>query len=395
MRGQDPYDPQTVTRLWPAEAQPPSFVAVESRTGELAEKRGIPSPYPPTAFPLLVPFALLPWRVAIALWIGFDTVAFVGVVLGVISLAQIPLKSSEAVLITFAALALAPFHTAIATANIVLIVLALGMAAALNIERRRYIGAGILLSVAIALKPTVALCFFIFSVVRGRWRVAAATVAGLIILFSIADLRMFFAGVHWIGSYLLNTQRMFASGAIDDYTAANRTRFDLLNLQLVFFQVAGSKVWTEILAWLVFLGFLGRWILAGRNRLSRRDQLLDLAILATISLLPFYHRFTDGCLLLPAVAWSITELNGQRKILARIVLILAVPFLVPGAAMLQLLAVNSPGVSVLAKRWWWQLLLAPHQVWMVLFISVLLLAAQRNLIRNGKVKFLDHFGSVQ
>jgi hypothetical protein len=133
-----------------------------------------------------------------------------------------------------------------------------------------------------------------------------------------------------------------------------------------------------VFAWLVACMGFGCWISSFlRQRMLKSDELLNLAILATITLLPFYHRFTDGCILLPAVVWSIRELGRSRIFIARAILTLAVPFLVPGAAALQSFVSSNARIGILAQNWWWQSFIAPYQVWLILAISVLLLFAQQ------------------
>ena len=379
LSGEDPYDPQVFARFWPPEAKPPDFVRRESRDGSLPARRGIPSPYPPTAFPLLTPFALLHWFVAIRLWILATLAAFGIVVYNLIVLAKIQPADRKTIFVVIAALMLAPFHTVIAVSNIVLVVYALGFLAVMRTEQQRYISSGFFLAAAIGLKPTAALCFLIYCAFRrrGAWRVVPPTLAGCFVLFSLADGRMLVAGAHWVGSYLLNTHRMFAAGAINDYDSANPARFDLLNLQLAFFPLFRSRLGANVFAWLVACMGFGCWISSLRQRMLKTDELLNLAILATITLLPFYHRFTDGCILLPAVVWSIRELGRSRTFIARAILALAVPFLVPGAAALQSFVSSNARIGILAQNWWWQSFIAPYQVWLILAISVLLLFAQQ------------------
>ena len=76
LRGSDPYDPQTLAKLWPSEAARPSFVYPESLDGTLPAKRGIPSPYPLTAFPLLAPLVQVHWTAAALTWTIFNITAF-------------------------------------------------------------------------------------------------------------------------------------------------------------------------------------------------------------------------------------------------------------------------------------------------------------------------------
>ena len=79
----------------------------------------------PRVLPLLVPLALLPWRSAIVLWIALNVIAFVSIV-STLALVQTPYCSRRAPALVLCALVLAPFHTAIAVGNIVLVVFALG-----------------------------------------------------------------------------------------------------------------------------------------------------------------------------------------------------------------------------------------------------------------------------
>src|ERR1700685_3413819 len=44
-RGQDPYSPETLLSLWPAEASHFSFLAKEVADGSIIAKRGIPTAY--------------------------------------------------------------------------------------------------------------------------------------------------------------------------------------------------------------------------------------------------------------------------------------------------------------------------------------------------------------
>jgi hypothetical protein len=375
LSGLDPYDPRVLAQLWPLEAGIPQFVVRESYDGTLPARRGVPSPYPLTAFPLLVPFALLPWSAAFYLWTTLNVASFATVVICVLRLGRTPVLGAEAAFITFCALALAPFQTAIATSNVTVVVFALGMLAVVSLENtgRRDACAGLLLTAAAALKPTVALCFFIYFVSKGRWRALVIAALGGAAVLAVADVRMLTAGVHWVSSYLTNTRRMFGSGAIDDYTSANSLRFDLLNLQVILSQVLRKRLLIESVSWLIVLGFLGCWSRFYRKPAAFHDRLFNLSVLAVITLLPFYHRFTDAGMLFPALAWSISESIRRRGALAKAILILASPFLLPGAALLKAFAASNSTASRMALSWWWQFFVEPHQVWLLVAILVLLL----------------------
>src|ERR1019366_8595192 len=124
LAGHDPYAPSTLRELWPV-FPGPTFLLKESVDGTLPAKRGLPSPYLDIAFPLLLPIAELPWRIAICVWVLMCVLAvFVSVLL------------------------LAPVHTAIAASNIVTVVFALGMIAVFCLTQNRAEMAGVLLTIA-------------------------------------------------------------------------------------------------------------------------------------------------------------------------------------------------------------------------------------------------------
>ena len=371
--GRDPYSSAVLNELWPT-AIHPHFVVKESLDGTLPAKRGIPSPYLTSAFPLLLPIAELPWKVAICLWdlfcvLGVFTVAWV-----LIQLAGVREYSPLGLIIFIAVFLLAPVHTAIATSNIVTVAFALGMLATLCLARNQGRMAGVLLALAVALKPTVALPFLIYALVhQNRAKVILAAIATGILLFCVAVFPPHSRSLWW-PSFLANNQRMFAAGAIDDFSTANPLHFQLVNLQVALFPILQNRTFTSVAAALTFVTLVALWLLA-----VRRDGnlgLLDLAFLASVSLLPVYHRFTDAGLLLVPVVWALTEMKGESKRFATLCLLLAAPFLVPGATILHEFADRYKAFENLSQNRFWDSFILPHEAWLILLISAVLLTAR-------------------
>lgn len=375
MVGKDPYAPVTVAQLWPPDAGQFNFLEKESRDGSLPAKRGIPSPYPLPCFPLLFLFAMIRWRIANFIWIAVVTGSFVLALKSVMALANFELRSLHACLLVTAALAFAPFHTAIFTENPVLPVVALGMIAIISSRNGHYFAAAALLIPATALKPTVALPFLVYIFVRQRWRVVVPAGLGVGALLVLAQLRLTAAGVSWLPSFLRSSQKMFGPGGIDDFSSANPLRFDLLNLQVISFPFLGSRFAAQMSSWIAYAALLAVWLwsLRKKNR-GREIGLLDLSILAATTLLPFYHRFYDAVLLLLPLAWAIANFHGEFRRHARICLILMTPFLLPGAALLNHIAAGTP-LRQVSQTWWWNMFILPHEIWAVLLLSCVLLAA--------------------
>ncbi|HUJ95330.1 MAG TPA: glycosyltransferase family 87 protein [Terriglobales bacterium] len=373
LAGRDPYSPQVVAAMWPVLPRP-TFVTKESLDGTLPAKRGLPSPYLPVAFPVLLPIALLPWKIAIVLWILVSIAALFTVTWGLIQLAGGDQDRRLAWMISLAVLLFAPVHTAMATSNIVTVVLALGIVATLCISQNRTMLAGISLAVAIALKPTVALPFAIYVLAsRRRTRVIISAMAVGLLLAAVTVIPGHGAGLWW-RSFLANDHAMFAPGAIDDFSAANPLAFQLVNLQVGLFPVLQDRTVTQALVLLLFAILLALWF-----RAFHRDGqlgLLDLGVFASVALLFIYHRFTDAGLLLLAVAWALCQLQGKLRNFAIICLALAVPFLIPGATVLEEFSGKYPAFEKLSRSPAWDMFILPHEAWLILAMCVVLVAAR-------------------
>jgi len=380
LSGRDPYAPSTLRELWPV-FPGPSFLLKESVDGTLPAKRGFPSPYLDIAFPLLLPIAELPWRVAIWVWVFMCHLALFVVASILIHLAGVRGRSQLALTIFVSALLLAPIHTAIATSNIVTVVFALGMIAVLCLTKNRAEMAGVLLTGAIALKPTVAAPFAIYALVsRNRTKAITPAIVTAILLLFLTVIPQHGRTLWW-KSFVANNQSMFAPGAIDDFSTANPLHYQLVNLQAALFPILQNRGLTQLGAALVFVVLLAFWF-----RAVRRDGqvgLLDLAILVSAALLPVYHRFTDAGLLLVPVVWALSEMKGERRRSVAGCLLLASPFLLPGATMLQEFSGRSAILQQLSRSRWWDWFILPHECWLILMLCIVLLTV-RSLPRGHK-----------
>ena len=231
-----------------------------------------------------------------------------------------------------------------------------------------------LLALATALKPTVALPFVIYALVsRSRIKVIVPAIATGILLLSVAIIPQHGRTLWW-KSFLANNQSMFAPDATNDFSTANPLHFQLINLQAAIFPILHNRAVTQLGAALVFILLLTFWFRA--VRCDRQLGLLDLAIVASAALLPVYHRFTDAGLLIVPVAWALTEWEGERRRLAAGCLVLTSPFLVPGATMLHEFSGRSEILQSLTPSRLWNWFFLPHECWAILMLCAVLLAAR-------------------
>jgi hypothetical protein len=248
----------------------------------------------------------------------------------------------------------------------------MGAAFCLTQDRNRL--AGMLLICTIALKPTVGMPFLIYILLqRKRARAIPAAIATGILLLCVAVIPHH-AGTLWWQSFLANSQRMFAPGAIDDFSTFNPLHFQLVNLSVPLFPLLQGRTLAEVSATLIFVFVLILWLFA-----VRRDGhlgLLDLAILASASLLPVYHRFMDAGILLIPVAWALSELEGELRSSAAACLLLATPFLLPGATMLHDFSDRYEMLQKLRRSCFWESLILTHEAWLILLLCAVLIMAR-------------------
>jgi len=382
IHGADPYRDATLLRFWPPGQEIPDFVKLDFANGRLAAKRGMPSPYPLTAFVLLSPIAAIPWVFARSLWLAINLIAFLLMLWLMVSLACADWRDWRTQLFLAFTIALAPFHTGLATANPVILVVALCVAAVWLAQQGRVIASGVTLAVGLSLKPTVAMAFVIFYIVHRQWRMVAAICATTTVLMIVAMARLWRIGFSWLATYLENSAKIFSRGSIDDFTPANRVWFNMVNVQVAFYSLVKSVLWTRVLSLSVVAVFFGLWLWfilknhAGWN-------LLALSTLVTICLLPVYHRFYDAALLIFPLAWAwLCARPGQRWRISALV----APFLLPGAALLGQMGIAANLARVPSTSVEWRLLLVSHEAWLLLLLSAALLYEMRFLRPTNSFK---------
>ena len=373
VNGVDPYSMPDFFVEWPVGLARPRFVSQEAADGTLIAKRGVPSPYPLTSFVVLAPLSLLPWPLARAVWIVLNVIAF-GLTLGMLaSLAAAKWTESRTQIFLAMGLALAPFHTGFATLNPTVLVVGLSVGAVWAATRGRQMAAGILLGIAVCVKPQLGLCFLLYYLVRRRWNVAAIACGWTAAVALIAICRLAVSSVPWLSTYLENSRRVFAPGAINDFTRSNPVWYNMINLQVLFWQMARNVSFANWLAASAGIVLLGFWLWLIRHDSS--CQLLEVSALVVLSLLPMYHRFYDAALLIWPLGWSLLILKRQYRNLVLLIIACIIPFLLPGAALLDQLAEKGRVPSRIVHHWSWDALIVSHQVWMVLILCTVLLAA--------------------
>ncbi|MGB9236220.1 MAG: glycosyltransferase family 87 protein [Terriglobales bacterium] len=382
MHGDDPYRPQNLVRLWPPEAERYDFLSRDLADGSLVLKRGIPTAYPLTAFVLIAPVAALPWHIAQPLWLVITVLSFLVTAASVLSLAKFPPGTYRTLTFLVTALALAPFHTALAAGSIVTVAVAASSAATWAASRRHEILAALLLAIAVCLKPQIGLPFCFFYLVRRRWRMAPVAAGAVLLVFILGVSRSAASGTPWVENYLSDNRILFAPGSLGDFTEGNPIRFGLINFQVAAYALLHNREAANLTAIALAVAAALVWLFFQRRNHS--TDLLCLSALAVLSLLPIYHRFYDASLLIFPLAWSLAALNGPLRAMARSVFFIIIfVFLVPGGTALQQLQQTGHFADV-RSYWWWNTLVLPHESWGILILALLLLGAMQ--IEAGSIE---------
>ena len=102
---------------------------------------------------------------------------------------------------------------------------------------------------------------------------------------------------------------------------------------------------------------------------------LEAGALAVISLLPIYHRFYDASLLVLPLLWALSSSSEKAKPYRRLVLVMLLPFLFPGASFLENMQNAGRIPSSVSGSGWWNVFVLGHEIWALLGLALVLVAA--------------------
>lgn len=380
LHGGNPYDPAALR----AEA----IAAGGAPAGLLSNALG-----PPTTFVLMAPLALLDWPTARAVWLGVNLLSLALAFVALAKLTKATLTPARALLLAALVLGLAPVQTSVALGQLILPVTAFVVWGIVAHQGGRGVWAGILFALAAALKPQVGAVFLGYLLVRGRWRGVLAGAVVVSAILAVGVLRMTIAQQPWLDTLQANYQAFFHGGDGDPTSPA---RYQLLQLQYPLTVLLGRPSVASVLAWgaTVVLGAALLWLLRRGRRPS--DELLAFGIVGVLGLLPIYHRSYDAAILMIPLAWALAAQAPAQRPWARVGLVLILPFLLPGAAMLHALGAGGGLPSWVVDSWWWRGIVVPHQVWLILALAVALTAglAKVTLWREGTDSITTPAGSA-
>ncbi|HEU5401075.1 MAG TPA: glycosyltransferase family 87 protein [Terriglobales bacterium] len=330
----------------------------------------------PGMVPLAIPFTVLRWQAANSAFVLFS-IAVLGLMFWMF-VKSFGAPRSRALAFLICCLALGPIHTGLSGSNVTPLLVGLMGISYLFVRQRRPIPAGILLGVVGCCKPHIAGALVLLLLVDREWKTLQAAVLTGFASVAIFVARLWAAGVPWWSDFLHRTRQFGMSGDANDFSLANPARYELTNLQVILGSITNNRNTANCVAIVICALLVAAWWVSVRR--NGKSDLLAFAAINIVLLLPSYHRFDDASVLVFLFAAAFLEpFRGQW--LRATAFATAVLFAFPVPAALVHYAESSRIPRELLASTAFQLTCLSVNVWSLLLISVILIAASHNLMR--------------
>jgi Glycosyltransferase family 87 len=336
--------------------------------------------YPPSTFAAILPFAVVSYGKARALWFVFSVTTFCAAALATVELCSPSTRTISIVLVSFLTMSSTGMFGNPGAPAIGLAVIAIW----LLFRTGRWGLAAMLLGFSIALKPHLTGPLLVWLFLQNEYRRAAwlsASVSAFLLFASIAWLDRSPASANWLSDIRSNLALAGAAGGINDPTIANPDAMRMTNLQTALAAIRPDFHFYNGLTWIVTAICGGTWLLGVRRaRLSEETRYFQIAGLTCLTLLPIYHRLEDARLMLltiPALGWLLLK----HRFAALASVCLTVPVLFSLAFQVQRLFENVWNASVDSLNTFMRLLLARQAPIALLALTTLYLWSLWNFRR--------------
>jgi hypothetical protein len=256
----------------------------------------------PTTFLLVAPIAVLPWKLAEAIWMLLTAGCFIAAAFAMWNLGA---ESAPRIYSLLIFLFLINSELLLSIGNNAGIVVGLCVIAVCSFLRERFVLAGILcLAVSLAMKPHDAGLIWIYFLLAGgvvRKR-ALETLAVVALLAVPAMLWMSHVAPHWPQELHSNIAMKMSRGGIDDPGPHSGGAFGvnmIISLQAIISRFRDDSGFYNPIAYLIVAALLVPWLIKTlRSRFSPELAWFALAAVVPLAMLPVYHRCYDARLLM-------------------------------------------------------------------------------------------------
>lgn len=299
LKSSDPYLESSILPIYQADKA--HFPDDDWKALEIATR----NVYPPTAFTVMLPFALLPWGPAHILWLML-TVA--GILFASFLVWNITANSGPIIAGALVGFFLINSELLVISSNAAGIVVSLCVFAVWSFLNDRYVALGILcMAISLSIKPQETGLVWLYFLLAGQiYRKRALQTLLVAIVTSLpAVLWIGHIAPHWLGEWHANLAVFSAHGGINDPGPSSSGGHGLamvISLQAiasVFRDDPRVYNWASYLICAPLLLIWGFITLCSAT--TPRNIWLALASIAALSMLPVYHRQYDAKLLLLTV----------------------------------------------------------------------------------------------
>ncbi len=276
--------------------------------------RNIPPLYPPSTLLVLAPLTLLEYPAARLFWVILSGALFVASVWLIWSMSP---KRHRWVFTALGSIFPIGATRVLAAGQPAGFAISLLVIGAILFLKNRYIPlATVLLMLSVAIKPHLSgpiVLYFVITKIHWRYAIAALSGALGLLLIGMSILTLRPASAHWTGDLAANIAAAAAPGGVNDPRPGGA--LNLANLQGLTSVLFANDAVFNFVAYAIFLVLLAWWLTAVvKTTPQSTDHFIALGALATLSLLPVYHRLYDAGILVLAIPAIAGVLSKHRRL---------------------------------------------------------------------------------
>jgi uncharacterized membrane protein (UPF0136 family) len=295
----DPYNADAISRVYgaqPGDGQWPT---------EMGRAFVTRNEYPPTAYPILAPLAMLSWEKARNIWLALIAGSLI---LAAFLIWDICADQAPAIAGAIIGFLLANCVVAMVLGNVAGIVIAFCAIAVWCFFRERFVWAGVLcLAASLALKPhETGFVWLALLLAGGSYRKRALQTLCAVVAIALPSLLWVWSvSPHWAAELHANLAGFLVHGGTSDPgpASAGSHGIDMLvNLQAAASLLRDDPRFYLPVAYTVSAALLLGWAFAALRSRPAPDRIwLSLAAISALSQLPVYHHIHDAKLILLAI----------------------------------------------------------------------------------------------
>ena len=359
--GNDPYKCDNYHKFWIEANGPPDKIPTW------------PSLYPICTFPLISPLTFFSWPVAKFIWMFVNCLAYISLIILLFSLVDYHVNELSGIILFGFLLFFMPVVHAIAMGQPAILAILFGVLSWRAAASNRWIGSGIFLALSLSLKLNLGVIFLGYFIIYRQWKIVRLCLFCLIIIISIGIFKLGVGNFSWISSWIRNMQIINNEWAINRSVTNSSNIVFLLNLQYPLYKIFYNKLAANAVP--LLLGFIDFLILLRIYQYNKGlfGNLTMLTTISTIVLISSYHRLADASVLVLLIIYIILAHDTQYRKYSNLLILLLVPFYLPGPRYLEILVGNGTIPSSIATSWWWNGLVLPYQVYCLLLMSIIMM----------------------